>query len=173
MALPVELLDHVFDFVAEIDLYHFRSHLSSRQQQRLRDRVEWIVDRFPPPLVLIFTGIETILSFPILEWNDRFLGATGYIDRLAPHDMTHPVMMGEDMWSRPFIAFRTYKIYDPKKEPAVDVFFRRYKNSDRWACAHHGSGFTISTMNIFTRDALKKDVSSLLCYGYNETRVLC
>lgn len=96
-------------------------------------------------------------------WDDQFLGSTGYIDHLKPHHMTYPIMIGEDLWNRPFLAFRTLDI---QNQPAVDVIFQRYQDSStRWACAHHGLGFTSSTMDVFRNEELHKNLSSLVREG--------
>lgn len=170
--MPPELILHVCDFLSDIDLYHLDPHLplSPRHKIRIQTRTQWIMDHIPPVLIRIFHGMEAILSLPVLPWDDQFLGSTGYIDHLKPHHMTYPIMIGEDLWNRPFLAFRTLDI---QNQPAVDVIFQRYQDSStRWACAHHGLGFTSSTMDVFRNEELHKNLSSLVREGETKTRRL-
>jgi hypothetical protein len=99
---------------------------------------QWVSSCFPKSLIDTI-GEEKMLSFPIIKWNDEFMGYTDYIDRLYAHHMSDPIMLGIDCYNRPFIAFRTKH----KTSLTVDVLFQRYSNDKHcWSNAHCGnSGF--------------------------------
>ena len=73
-------------------------------------------------------------SVAYLQCKQVFSGDTGYIDNIRAYDVIHPVCIGIDFYSRPFITF--------KKDSKVLCVFQRYSTDrERWttwvACHLH------------------------------------
>ena len=98
-----------------------------------RQHCSWVRERFEP-LEYIF-GAGEMLTWPKLEWKDRFLGSTDYIDGVSVSDLeNHPAMLGEDIYGRAFVALRVI-VGDT---PQCVVIFQRYTDSiGTWAFAGH------------------------------------
>lgn len=168
-SLSTDLVEYCCDFLSIPDLIRLSRifHVSKRQRSRVQERARWITTHFPKDLINTFKGLDTLLMFPMLTWDDKFMGGTDYIDRLGPGDIC---MMGIDCGNRPFIALRT--LY--KERWAVDVFFQRYSTpfqkkcvgtgpaNVRWACAKYGSGFTKSYMNVLVHEDVQENIARLL-----------
>jgi len=78
-------------------------------------------------IVRLFGGRETIARLPILEWRNCFLGPTDDLDQIRSGDMHSSIMIGSDVYSRPFIAMRSSGV--DARVSAVDVLFQRYPNT--------------------------------------------
>ena len=73
-------------------------------------------------------GLRNMMCFPILKWDDKFVGCSGYIDKIKPDDMTSPIMIGFD--ERPFVAIRTKHTLSLYHYPInVTCLFQRYSDS--------------------------------------------
>jgi hypothetical protein len=92
-------------------------------------------------------------SLPILTFNERMMGSTGYIDRVVSSDMEYPIMKGKDSFGRPFLCIKfvcrmdvntehtiepecgceehqmTNQIAIRKEYEAVGTFFQRYTDT--------------------------------------------
>lgn len=80
--------------------------------------------------------------FPVLEFQDRFIGATCYLDGIACTDPPHPIMVGRDKHGRGFLTVR-YKceedwVFDGETRKATPnavhflTLFQRYTDSCMW-----------------------------------------
>jgi hypothetical protein len=74
----------------------------------------------------------------IMSANYPFLNidhspGTGYIDYIGLEQMTHPVMIGYDIYDRAFVLIRA-KITksDHIEVPVFETFFQRYSDGDMW-----------------------------------------
>ena len=69
-----------------------------------------------------------INNIAVLPWESRFEGATDYIDRIKPEDVSEPVMVGIDNFRRSFVTFRIKLTYLKKNltKHIVQTFFQRY-----------------------------------------------
>lgn len=74
-------------------------------------------------------------SLPVLKWNDKFLGSTGYIDRINTSDLSAPMMIGLDIYKRPFLTIAyTYK-NNKWCAGCITYFQRFYDCTVEWAWA--------------------------------------
>ena len=87
---------------------------------------ELITDRLNKDIVNLFGGLDKFVEYPILKWEDRFMGGTDYIDRILIEDLKHPIMFGFDNYNRPFI---TIKYFD--KVPKCVVLFQRFSDTTK------------------------------------------
>jgi len=80
--------------------------------------------RIPLSILDLFGGYENICSFPYLEWNDRFLGGTDYIDGIRYNDLgKHSIMIGKDKSNRIFLVF---KLINNENKKWTQTLFQRY-----------------------------------------------
>jgi hypothetical protein len=95
-----------------------------------------------PTTVLDTVGINHLLFGEEVVWNNSWLGATQYIDRVRPKHLSSTFSYGEDLYNRSFIFYKT--------DQGVMVLFQRYTN---------GEGFVaIDPLNVFP------DVIDSRCY---------
>lgn len=85
--------------------------------------------------------------FPILTYQERFMGGTDYLDNIGPNELTHPIMVGKDSYNRTFVCVR-YKCYDnafefdgnthklqSDKTYCITLFQRYTDSQDTWCKA--------------------------------------
>ena len=105
----------------------------SLSYQKLKEY--YISKNFDNHIVSMFGGIQNMVKFPILEWDDKFMGSTDYIDNIIPQDLSSKIMMGIDNYNRPFISLRTNK----NGNKNVDTLFQRYTNEkNTWTYGTNG-----------------------------------
>ena len=63
-------------------------------------------------------------KYPILKWDEKFLGYTGYIDHISSYDLSSPIMIGCDNYERPFISIK----FIINKKVGCITYFQRYEN---------------------------------------------
>ena len=112
--------------------------------------LEKFVKRFNRKIIELFGGFNTFIEFPIFDWKESFLGETNYIDNILPSDMTSPVMIGLDSWSRPFIALRINNKKRNENSISVTILFQRYTNlSYSWTSGIVGRSSIINEGGLF------------------------
>lgn len=110
---------------------------------------------FPEHIIDAFGSIKNFITYPQLEFQDKFMGSTQYIDRIRSQDLSHPIMYGVDYYSRPFVTLKlqyTYildmidedlrEYYNDKVKKGVITVFQRYT-----ACTYNwttGTAYGIS-----------------------------
>jgi hypothetical protein len=114
--------------------------------------VDDILNIYNNKIIKLVGGIEQMLEYPVLQWNEEYLGATGYIDRLNVDNVSHKIMKGSDGWGRPFITFRiknensTYY----KHNIYTCVLFQRYTDSkESWTHSTRGGPDILSESGHF------------------------
>ena len=63
-------------------------------------------------------------KYPILKWDKKFLGFTGYIDHITSYDLVSPIMIGIDNYQRPFVSIK----FIINKRIGCITYFQRYEN---------------------------------------------
>ena len=136
----------------------------------LEKKVEYIYTNFPESLINIMGGPGKMISYPRLLWSEKFLGFTGYIDRIISKDVTYPIMLGKDPWDRSFITIRYTPIIPCilSKNPKIVTLFQRYTNDNQtWthgsfgSCNFMGNGYFLSNGKI--KPEIEKTLTQLLC----------
>tara|TARA_Y100000991_G_C21934568_1_gene332370 strand:+ start:149 stop:727 length:579 start_codon:yes stop_codon:yes gene_type:complete len=95
----------------------------------------YISKNFDKYIISMLGGMENMINFPILKWNDKFIGSTDYIDNIMPQDLSSKIMIGIDNYNRAFISLRTNK--NGKRN--VDTLFQRYTNEkNTWTNGTNG-----------------------------------
>lgn len=126
MQLPTDCISHIVSYLPLSYLYRLRSwiRLDESRQRHLLDRLQWI-EGVPPYLRHIF-GMDRLLDASSIIWKERFIGWTGYIDRLCAHDVDSPIAVGTDNYGRRFISLRTHNITIDTRH--VVTMFQRYSD---------------------------------------------
>ena len=148
------------------------SKLSKKFRKSIKPKLKkyYIHKYFDKNIIEIMGGIENMNKIPILEWEDKFLGGTDYIDRIEPENLKHKVMIGIDRYERPFICFRI-KTYSKYYEEIfnVDTLFQRYTGEkNTWTNGTCGSikinpesGYFYSR-GVFRNEYVKQNIKNLL-----------
>ena len=84
---------------------------SLKHKQLLNDKIieinihrQHIIKYYCNEIIGLMGGLYNMLSYPILEWDQTYMGCTGYIDRLKIKVISNKIMIGVDSWDRPFIT---------------------------------------------------------------------
>jgi len=140
-----------------------------KQKKLLEKKLAYIYTNFPKPLINLLGGPGKMISYPRLLWNDKFLGFTGYIDRIVSQDITSTIMLGKDPWDRSFVTLR-YCHRDLSllhKNPKIVTLFQRYVNDlETWthgsfgSCSFMGNGYFLQNGKI--KHETEKSIIQLL-----------
>jgi hypothetical protein len=116
-----------------------------------------------------FFPIQLIQLFPVLPFDEVYLGSTDYIDRIHPKSLNKPIMVGVDYWNRPFISIRYKYQYKNKKkmqQGKITVFQRFSDNKEKWVkCNTSGPLMNNEAGGLFSdenKDLLIKNICRLL-----------
>lgn len=126
-------------------------------QEAFRRREAWIATWLGkcPRQIQLLGGYRALLDYPLLEWRDKFLGHTGYIDEIRPEDVSHPVMLGVDSYGRAFATIRTYNPSRPS-HIQLETMFQRYSNNlTTWTVGTRTGGFIKSTPHYLSRGVIQ------------------
>ena len=111
---------------------------------------------------------KLITLFPVIPFKSYYVGGTDYIDGLGAKDLTSPIMIGCDIWKRPFISIR-YKYYIKKKEcNGFITVFQRYTDTKKtWVkCRYAGPLMLHDGNSTFTSEDKQlfiANIAKLLC----------
>lgn len=98
----------------------------------LKAKEKFINENFPNEIIDLMGGNSKMMDYPILSFNENFLGWTDYLDRIKPSDVSYPIMIGVDCFRRAFVTIRTSDI---NGEQTVDTLFQRYSD-DKYTWTH-------------------------------------
>lgn len=107
------------------------------------------------------------LEIPLLDLGSR-QSEDGFIDFIVVEDMTSPIMKGEDVYGRPFVAVKlqTKNTKSGEQAEVVGTFFQRYDNDfHTWAygsCYDPSMLFYNSRVYSFYYDFLQKRFEALV-----------
>ena len=110
-----------------------------------------------------FIPLGLISKLPIIEYQDNFLGNTGYLDSIKISNLTHPIMIGHDCYDRPFIVIK----YNYKNKYYLITVFQRYVDEKyNWvkSCDEHGPILKMSnvSLTLFYKKQFVKNICQLL-----------
>lgn len=138
MNLSHDNISYILQFCSLDQLYllFFKYKIWDKQTFSVRlldEKIEYLKTNFPKAIIDLLGGIHKMITFPKLDWNNKFVGFTDYIDNIHVSDLTAPIMFGKDPWNRSFITIR-YILFPNTK---VVTLFQRYSNDiNTWT---HGS----------------------------------
>ena len=131
-----------------------------------------IIRTYNDNIITLMGGLNKMIDYPELEWNDKYLGDTGYIDQITTNYITNKIMRGVDRYGRPFIVLRikwdNNSIYY-KYNTHTCTLFQRYSDSNMlWTHSTIGgidilpnSGPFLNN-NKFTQNHIKYNIYNLL-----------
>jgi len=159
-------LDSVYDYMSYSELYRNKDLLSPNNLKKLEEKENFVSSNFPSKIIELFGGYEKFIDYPILEFKEKFVGSTDYIDRIKPADVTHPIMIGVDCYKRAFVTIRSINKYGVK---VVDTLFQRYTDEKTtWSNGCHDVGINFSyggyffSGNSFRNDKMVQNLKLLL-----------
>jgi len=106
--------------------------LLQNEKDNITELKDYLCELYNNKIINLIGGIGQMLEYPILEWNKKFLGSTGYIDNIDVDSVSDKMMRGIDGWGRPFITLRIKNDNDNrycKKKTYICVLFQRYTDS--------------------------------------------
>lgn len=155
--LPKDLMNQCIGYLSFKEIYNFinknplyQNYLDIEYYTELIVKINYIFKHIPQILIDLFT-IQEFLDAPIIEWNDRFIGNTDYIDRIKPSDIKYPISIGVDPYGRAFICLKIINV--TKQEEFVCTLFQRYSNQpSRWTYGCHSYANFIKECGYFLID---------------------
>ena len=141
-----------------------------------------MAERLFPSRILNMVGKETFLkSARSVEWQQKWLGSTDYIDSTRPDDFTdtNSIYYGVDCYQRPFI-FLKVKCFkysknttdlDRKEKYIMVNIFQRYTDNDSLyvaCCRNYDEGNALLEGMCAINDELSSNISNFLKNGYVE-----
>ena len=75
---------------------------------------------------------DLFLSFPFLDIG-VLNGSTDYIDYIRSPELNYPIMIGLDLYTRPFISIVFEIFVDDEIKICSQVFFQRYTGGSSWS----------------------------------------
>ena len=97
-------------------------------QKNIKEKKQYILTYFPDIIIDIMNKISTLIFAPILKYQEKFEGSTGYIDQIKVTDTPYPIMVGVTTEQRPFITFKLTN----QKQKFVETLFQRF-TTDKYA----------------------------------------
>jgi hypothetical protein len=141
--VSIDIFNYICEFLDVCSLTKM-PNLDTKFEKVITNKREYILDNFPESIISIF-GFENMINYPILKFNNSFIGATDYIDCIKSTDLSEPIMIGIDCYRRAFISIRTLRLND-KVGPVVDTIFQRYTNDkENWTYGCYNNGFINSS----------------------------
>ena len=130
-----DVIVHIISFCDIKETHHM---LSTNQQyhnsiksyfiKKIQSKKQYVLCYFPDIIIDIMNGISTFIFSPILKFQERFEGSTGYIDQIKVSDVPYPIMIGVTSCMRPFITFKLQHTVIGSTETFVETLFQRYTN---------------------------------------------
>jgi len=108
---------------------------------------------------VISRAVECGASFGTYSRKD-VVGGTGYVDKLKPEELPHPVCLGEDIHGRPYVAVR----FRRNGRLHVEALFQRYTNdANLWTSGGHCVlvGSCISANGPFAKESWEEFAEAL------------
>ena len=116
-----------------------------------------------------FIPIGLIKKFPILEFQNIFLGNTNYIDSILQSHLKDPIMIGVDCFNRPFIVVK----YNCNNITYILTVFQRYSDcKSLWVkCDSNNYGPILRASNTSLNNLYKKQFIKNVCQLVNKQMV--
>ena len=154
---------NIFDIMSLSSVSKEHHHLKiifEKEIKKVKEKKEMIRMFFSRKIIQLMGGMRNMLLFPILEWNNRYLGETGYIDGIIPEDLSSSVMIGKDKkYHRPFITIRTI---DKDKRKNITTLFQRYTNDkNTWSHGTFGNGFIPESGHFMNQNIIKHELLAI------------
>ena len=140
-------------------------------KEKLDKQIEFLNKvEFNYKIIKMFGGLKNMAMFPILKWDKKFEGPTGYIDQILPSDLKDSIMIGVDAFERPFITLKLLnKHKNNNNRLSVVVLFQRYGNYKKtWTHSNYNfcyltelSGYFILN-NVITHTHIEDNIKRLL-----------
>lgn len=116
----------------------------------LKDEIYFLYDT---RIIDLMGGIGKMIDYPILDWNNDYVGSTGYLDSFNLKYITNKIMRGVDCWGRPFITLRIKldkNIHNCRHLEYLCVLFQRYSDcKSSWTHSTQGYIDIISETGYF------------------------
>jgi len=94
-------------------------------EKRKEEILKEISSLFPKNIVDM-VGEDNLLLGEKIEWDEKWMGSTDYIDKIVPKDLKNTFSYGIDSYQRSFIFVRM----NSQKGQFVISIFKRYTNLD-------------------------------------------
>jgi len=107
-------------------------HTVRRNKTMIR---EFIRENFHEAIIGLMGGMGKMMSYPAMEWKDKYLGNTSYIEFDRLDKSTDRISWGVDCFGRAFVVLRAiWGRYTRSNWPTASVLFQRHKEAKgRWS----------------------------------------
>ena len=152
------------DFLSYRDLVNFSlvdketyNLMNNVLKQKKLEIIDKINNTFPNRIVDM-VGRNNLLLAEKLEWDDKWLGNTDYIDRVVFDDLSNTFSYGVDRYRRPFIFVRMRRLKNNNN--FIIVIFQRYTDGGTYVAIDPLNGIHHSIKEGYV--AINKDFQKIL-----------
>ena len=159
LSLPYELLYDISHFVELIDILHYvcinkyaLNQMKDIFKKQIKRKKTYINTSFPQFIIDTMNGMHVMVFAPILKFQPKFEGSTGYLDNVEPSEVNYPIMIGVDHCRRSYITLKLKH----HNSIIVEVFFQRYSScSIKWIwTSNHGNNHLENYNGLFSKPSL-------------------
>ncbi len=113
--------------------------------------------------------MRLVKNLPVLEFEDRYVGGSGYIDSTIHSHLNNPIMIGTDGFSRPFIVIK----YQYNNKWYIITVFQRHASCKRKWVKNNGytNGPILAASNTMLNNFYKKQFIKNVCQLINKQMV--
>jgi len=141
--LPEDIISVFFAYLDHCGRHNYLLSLNRDLVRDYRETVErnresaaqFIADKFHNKIIQLMGGMGKMLSCPAMEWEDKYMGTTDYIEYRRFGKSRDRISWGVDCFGRAFVVFRAIRgKYTRSTWPTANVLFQRYRDhKDRWS----------------------------------------
>lgn len=128
--------------------------LINKYNKYIKYRNKFIIDNFHKKIINVMGGIDNMINFPILKWNQKFESSTGYIDNIEVNDVSDNIMMGLDYFKRAFICI---KVNYNNNTFIITIFQRYTSNKSTWVSSSNNYNF-ISDKFLYNGNVINRTI---------------
>lgn len=123
-----------------------------------------------PQRIIDMIGEENFKKARLVDWQQKWLGNTDYIDSTRPNDFSseESIFYGVDCYKRPFIFLKVKCLSESDERFMMINIFQRYSDTDRLyvACSRDGEANVVLEGGCAIGNELLSNISNFLKNGY-------
>ena len=151
--LPTEIIYLILNYLTFEDKDKLLYLVFPKYYNLIFNEKEKFINNFSKQIIELFGGLDKMLYYPILQYNNRF-STIDYIDNISISDVCSNIMIGIDAYERPFIVLK----YKCNNTDNLEVFFQRYTHDlNTWVDASKYHNYLASGSGYFLNRGLLDD----------------
>lgn len=149
------------------------SLINKDYNQKFKKKVEIL--RIFTPEIIDMIGQKTLLQSSFLPWDNKYLGSTGYLDRVKINHLpdNNNIFYGLDLYKRSFIFAKLKVTEDEKITNVVLVIFRRYTEGSLYVAIDPSDKiYSFFEAQVAINDELRKKLKNIFRGPYKSDKYI-